>query len=157
MTDRNELLDELRELMEEEFSALTDEGLNFAARELVWIEIWETATTANRFKAGTRTLTNPNDGPLPLQDLSVGQVDRWIDGGLVPVGDAKIEVSQYGRTLAYLQGRDLEDNQTMFFRIGGSEDEEPEERTGELYTIIDSGIKDTGGITWVITLERVAQ
>lgn len=153
-----ELRAELVDILSTVFSELTESGVNFAAREPVYREVHSFASGASSFRRGAHTLANPDEGPLTVMDLYIGQVRDYSGGGAAIVGDARLMTPQtYSK--ADLLGKNLEEGQELFYRIGTRTIAEDTglPSGGELYKIENGGVKDSDGLTWQVTLKRTAQ
>lgn len=145
MTDRNKLRDKINGTIHRTFQKLTDKGINLAARVPVNRQVLA-LTGRDKHKGipgSLQPVGTPNE--LVVMDLVIGQVVQWNDGMSSVVGDAFFETPQYEFTKGDLEGSALPEGQTLRYEIGGV-----------FYTPINGGIRDVDGLTWRVTLKKVA-
>ena len=145
MTDRNKLRDKINGTIHRTFQKLTDKGINLAARVPVYRQIL--SLTGRDKHKGTPGSLEPVGEPdeLVVMDLVIGQVTRWSNGVAEAVGDAYFETPQYEFTKDELECKSLPEGQTLRYEIDGDK-----------YTVINGGIRDVDGLTWRVTLKKVA-
>lgn len=148
MTVNNELLDEMRELLDTEFGTLTTEGLNFAGRKEVKRAVY-VATQAgdNPYKKTGAWAIEGTPDTLTLINAEYGQAKKWTGEDKVVVGDARIEISQHSFTKADLLGTGPDyKGKRVIYQVDG-----------ELYSPVNGSVKDLDGLTWQLVLKRIEQ
>ena len=162
-----DLLDELQQLVTDEFTSLNAEGINFGGRESVQLEIWggTSPTGINPLKRTptAQALVSPVAPALPLElvviDFRRGDIRKWDDAAreLKTIGDIKIEIARLVGstpiTRTQLLGQGLAEGQLVRFRLGGSPSAPG--TGGELFSLADGSIDDADGLSWGLVLKKV--
>lgn len=150
MSINTELLDEIIDITENVYADLNSEGVNISARKDVYLAVYET-TGSNKYTRcpGAESLAPsteqfPNPHPLVVVDLQIKDIISYSTGVPIPIGDARVKITQKTFSQEQLLGMELTENQKMLFLIDG-----------EKYTIVDGQLNNVAGIFWDIVLKRV--
>lgn len=146
----NKVLDKARDVLNRVGERITAAGVNFAAREPVYMAVYgpdpEADAPENPFETPELVRLNPAEPALTVLDLRIGSVTRWRPDGTELTGDARIEIPQGKHTREQLSGQGLPDGQALFYLLGA-----------ERYTVVEGGITDADGLFWNILLKQVRQ
>lgn len=139
-----DLLDELREIMDDTFLDLNESGVNISARFPVQLVTYEyTGGDEHKGDPGAESIVgSPID--VTVIDLSLSDVHEWKNFNQVHVGDARLEISQHVLSKDDILGANIDPGKKRYFLIGDNR-----------YTVVNGGVRDPDGLIWRITLKRV--
>lgn len=134
------------------FKKLNAAGKNLGGRLPLQLELWaKTQAGSNPAKAAGGSLALVDDSELALVPIKtkVGDAKRYIDGAVIRVGDADLEIAALAAdesplTREQLLGIGLEAGQEIRYRLAG-----------ELYTIAAGTLDESDGLRFKMALVRV--